>query len=41
MTYGAAGDRDGNGWWAQMALDTVGHGDGASGKVDRSRCCRR
>ena len=34
MTYGAAGDRDGNGWWAQMALDTVGHGDGSSGKVD-------
>jgi virginiamycin B lyase len=23
-TYGAAGDRDGNGWWAQMAFDTVG-----------------
>ena len=21
MTYGAAGDRDGNGWWAQMAFD--------------------
>ncbi len=33
MTYGAAGDRDGNGWWAQMALDTVGHGDGTTGKV--------
>ena len=32
MTYGAAGDRDGNGWWAQMALDTIGHGDVASGK---------
>jgi streptogramin lyase len=23
-TYGAAGDRDGNGWWAQMAFDTIG-----------------
>ncbi|HTD89961.1 MAG TPA: hypothetical protein VK663_04820, partial [Burkholderiales bacterium] len=31
-TYGAAGDRDGNGWWAQMALDTVGKGDVATGK---------
>ena len=27
MTYGAAGDRDGNGWWAQMAFDTIGKGD--------------
>ena len=33
MTYGAAGDRDGNGWWAQMALDTIGKGDMASGKT--------
>jgi streptogramin lyase len=24
QTYGAAGDRDGNGWWAQMAFDRVG-----------------
>jgi len=32
MTYGAAGDRDGNGWWAQMALDTIGKGDIATGK---------
>src|SRR5215468_4124732 len=32
MTYGAAGDRDGNGWWAQMALDTIGKGDVATGK---------
>jgi len=23
-TYGAAGDRDGNGWWAQMGWDTIG-----------------
>jgi virginiamycin B lyase len=33
MTYGAAGDRDGNGWWAQMALDTIGRGDITSGKA--------
>src|ERR1700704_3834072 len=33
MTYGAAGDRDGNGWWTQMAFDTVGKGDMASGKT--------
>jgi streptogramin lyase len=32
-TYGAAGDREGNGWWAQMAMDTVYKGDVASGKV--------
>lgn len=33
VTYGAAGDRDGNGWWAQMAVDTIGKGDVASGKT--------
>ena len=33
MTYGAAGDRDGNGWWTQMAFDTVGKGDMATGKT--------
>ena len=32
-TYGAAGDRDGNGWWAQMAFDTIGKADMASGKT--------
>jgi len=32
-TYGAAGDRDGNGWWAQMAMDTIGKGEVASGKT--------
>src|SRR5438094_1130572 len=32
-TYGAAGDRDGNGWWAQMAFDTIGKADVATGKV--------
>ena len=33
MTYGAAGDRDGNGWWTQMAFDIVGKGDVATGKT--------
>ena len=32
-TYGAAGDRDGNGWWAQMAMDTICKGDVATGKA--------
>jgi streptogramin lyase len=32
VTYGAAGDRDGNGWWAEMTLDIIGKGDSASGK---------
>jgi virginiamycin B lyase len=32
-TYGASGDRDGNGWWAEMAWDTIGKGDAATGKV--------
>jgi streptogramin lyase/mono/diheme cytochrome c family protein len=30
-TYGAAGDRDGNGWWAQMGWDTIGKADVATG----------
>jgi streptogramin lyase len=33
VTYGAAADRDGNGYWAEMILDIVGAGDGATGKV--------
>src|SRR5258708_1663719 len=33
MAYGAAGGRDGNGWWAQMALDTIGKGDMTTGKA--------
>jgi streptogramin lyase len=37
ITYGAAGDRDGNGWWAEMTLDTIGTGDGASGKSQEVR----
>jgi streptogramin lyase len=32
-TYGAAGDRDGNGWWAQMAIDTIGHANAKTGQV--------
>ena len=32
-TYGAAGDRDGNGWWAQMAFDTIGKADMTTGKT--------
>jgi streptogramin lyase len=31
-TYGAAGDRNGNGYWAEMTLDIIGSGDGATGK---------
>ncbi len=33
MTYGAAGDRDGNGWWTQMAFDIIGKADMATGKT--------
>jgi streptogramin lyase len=33
VTYGTAADRDGNGWWAEMALDIIGKGDGATGAV--------
>ncbi|HEY6864776.1 MAG TPA: carboxypeptidase regulatory-like domain-containing protein [Burkholderiales bacterium] len=29
-TYGAAADRNGNGYWAEMQLDIIGVGDGAS-----------
>jgi streptogramin lyase len=32
-TYGAAADRDGNGYWAEMTLDTVGVGNGARGQA--------
>ncbi len=37
VTYGAAGDRDGNGWWAEMTLDIIGKGDGATGKAQELR----
>ena len=33
ITYGTAADRDGNGYWAEMILDTIGVGDGRSGSV--------
>jgi hypothetical protein len=32
LTYGAAGDRDGNGWWAEMIIDIVNKGDAATGR---------
>ena len=40
VTYGAAGDRDGNGWWAEMIIDTIGHGDAATGKVSEVKLPR-
>src|SRR5579864_8510299 len=33
ITYGAAGDRDGNGWWAEMIIDTINQGVSATGKA--------
>src|SRR5215471_7315126 len=33
VTYGAAVDRNGNGWWAEMQLDIIGRADPDSGKV--------
>src|SRR5688500_10558727 len=36
-TYGAAGDRDGNGWWAQMAIDTIGTVNVKTGEVSEIR----
>ena len=40
ITYGAAGDRDGNGWWAEMIIDTVNKGDSATGKVSELKLPR-
>src|SRR5436190_12293439 len=37
VTYGAAADRDGNGWWAEMVLDIIGKGIAATGKVEEVR----
>lgn len=37
LTYGVAADRDGNGWWAQMAIDIVGHTALAGDKVEEIR----
>ena len=40
VTYGAAGDRDGNGWWAEMIIDTIGHGNAETGKVSEVKLPR-
>ncbi len=32
VTYGTAADRDGKGWWAEMALDIIGSGNPETGK---------
>jgi streptogramin lyase len=37
VTYGAAADRDGNGWWAEMVLDIIGKGNMATGKAEEVR----
>jgi streptogramin lyase len=34
VTYGAAADRDGNGYWAEMVLDTIGKGNTVTGKPE-------
>jgi streptogramin lyase len=34
VTYGAAADRDGNGYWAEMVLDTIGVGDASGGVTE-------
>ena len=33
LTYGIAGDRDGNGWWMGINADSIVKGDGATGEV--------
>ncbi len=37
VTYGAAVDRDGNGWWAEMQIDIIGRGDVATGQASEIR----
>jgi len=37
LTYGLAADRDGNGYWAEMIIDIVARGDGATGKSSEIR----
>jgi streptogramin lyase len=37
VTYGAAGDPNGNGWWAEMTLDIIGKGDAATGRSQEIR----
>ena len=34
QTYGTAGDRLGNGWWAQFNMDIVGYANGTTGEVE-------
>jgi streptogramin lyase len=34
VTYGAAGDRDGNGWWAEMPIDIIGKANMQTGKSE-------
>jgi streptogramin lyase len=34
VTYGAAADRDGNGYWAEMVLDIIGKGNTVTGKPE-------
>ena len=36
-TYGAAGDRDGNGWWTQIGIDVLGRADAATGMSSEIR----
>jgi streptogramin lyase len=37
LTYGVAGDADGNGWWMGVNDDVVVHGDAATGKITEIR----
>ena len=37
VTYGAAADREGNGYWAEMALDIIGRGNMATNKSEEIR----
>jgi len=39
-TYGAAGDREGNGWWAEMTLDIIGHADAKTGQASELKLPR-
>jgi streptogramin lyase len=39
-TYGAAGDRLGNGWWAEMTLDIIGHADAQTGTASELKLPR-
>jgi streptogramin lyase len=41
VTYGAAGDRNGNGWWAEMIIDTINKGDVATGRSIELKLPRR